>query len=156
MGTTLGTQHNTELARSFRTITLGGWANLSDGDVEAPTGFFALVHIEPNELAELKAAFDDEYGFVLPMPGSYLYGQDSNGNSSVTEYLTLDRALEAYNQLSREFALWSPTCPECGNEGPHTRVQQPNDNTHVCVCGNRWDPTDGVGEVKQTILGKEV
>src|SRR5689334_16906680 len=58
---TLGTQVNTELTKAFRQIVTAGWANKSDGNVEANTGHFALITIEPNEMPELiDAVFDGE------------------------------------------------------------------------------------------------
>lgn len=138
---TLGTQINTPLARAFREIVTAGWANLSDGNVEANTGHFALVHIEPSELEELKLVFESRDDFVVPYPGTYLIEEDSNGNTTVTDYPTLDGCLESYNRLAREFAIWDATCPKCENTGPHTRSSK--DNAHTCVCGETWDPTEG-------------
>lgn len=133
-------EHNTELARAFRTIVSSGWANLSDGNVEASTGHFALVRIEAAELAELVEAFEDYFTTTIS-PGNYLVVEDSDGNTELTEYYMLDGALEVYNHLSREFAIWDATCPKCDNEGPHVRL---DGNLHQCVCGHTWDPTEGV------------
>lgn len=143
----VGRQINTPLARAFRQIVTAGWANLSDGNVEAPTGHFALVHIEPAEMRELmEAVFEDEPEPVTIYPGSYLVLEDSDGNTELLEYYVLDGALEAYNRNMREFALWGPQCPECDNDGPHGR--SPVSNNRRCSCGHIWDPTEGV-EVKR-------
>jgi hypothetical protein len=142
LGSTLGTQINTPLARLFRTIVTAGWANLSDGNVEAPTGAFSLVHIEPTELDELMLAVFD--GADLPVrlyPGSYFVHEDSDGNTTVTEYITLNRALEAYNSLVREFAWWDATCSECDMEGPHTNATLDGKPALKCDNGHIFDPT---------------
>lgn len=138
MGTTLGHQINTDLVRSFQYIVNGGWANLSDGSVEAPQGFFAIIRIEPNELAELTAAFAEEFGLYdlpAPMPGSYLYREDSDGNRSITEYLTLDRAMAEYNELQSEFVTWSAP-PEVKHfDGTATHQF----STGPCSCGGNFN-----------------
>src|SRR6478609_4695909 len=140
---TLGTQVNTDLARAFRTIVTAGWGNLSDGDVSSPVGHFAIVHIEPAEMAELVDAVFDGEQVVTIYPGSYLVREDSDGNTELIEYLTLNNAMEVYNVLQSEYSIWNATCPKCGDAGPHSRVQKPNDNTHGCACGQRWDPITG-------------
>ena len=135
LGSTLGTQHNTPLARTFRSIVTAGWANLTDGNVESPQGYFSLVHIEPNELSQFA-----EFG-VPVYPGTYLVEEDSNGNTSLTEYLTLDRGLKVWNQLALEFAIWdADECPECGMSGPFQNIGV---KENILKCGNNhtWDPT---------------
>jgi len=144
MSKQLSSQVNTPLARAFQQIVTSGWANLSEGDVEAPTGHFALIHIEPNELAELTDAVfsDGDYpGPITDYVGSFLLEEDSYGNATLIEFSDLDAALESYNRLAREFALWGPACPKCGSEGIHTATV---DNTFLCACGMIWNPTLGV------------
>jgi hypothetical protein len=141
LGSTLGTQINTPLTRVFRTIVTAGWANLSDGNVEAPTGAFSLVHIETNEINDLVAAVFDGQVSPVPYPGDYLVLEDSDGNTTVTEYITLDRAMAAYNQLVIEFTIWDwDECPECGIGGPFQNIGV-HENKLKCDNGHTWDPT---------------
>lgn len=137
------TQHvNNPLARAFQQIVTAGWANMSDGEVEAPTGHFAFINIEPAELAELTSAvFDDDASASIIYPGSYILIEDSHGNATLMEYRLKSKALEVLRHLMREYALWAPNCPRCGNEGPHGRMVPPKGNTFVCCCGQTWDPT---------------
>lgn len=101
--TSLGTNVNDHKARDFQKIATAGWANLSDGDVNtSPIGHIALIHIEPRELNELlDAVFSDEpFGNkVQHYPGTYVLVEDSDGNATLTEHLTLDVALNYYNHL---------------------------------------------------------
>lgn len=104
----MGAQINTPLARAFRQIVTAGWANLSDGDVESPMGHFAVVHIEPAELRELvDAVFEDDAEFGTIYPGSYLVVEDSDGNTTLHEYVSLNATMSSYNALQAEFSKWS-------------------------------------------------
>lgn len=104
---TLGTQINTPLARAFQQIVTAGWGNLSDGNVEAPTGHFSVIIIEPAELKELiEAVFDDYEGEPVIYPGDYVLVEDSDGNAQLTEYLTGAAAIQAFTMLSAEFEKW--------------------------------------------------
>jgi hypothetical protein len=154
LGSTLGTQINTPLARLFRQIVTAGWANQSDGNVEAPTGHFALVNIAPAEMGELKdAVFGDEPDtddYKMLYPGNYLVEEDSDGNTTVTEYLSEARALAAFVQLQREFVLWDYEC-WCGvggtqNIGPGQIAGVHHSNIIKCSNGHLTDPTEGIGE----------
>jgi hypothetical protein len=141
LGSTLGTQINTPLARTFRTIVSAGWANLSDGHVDSPQGYFSLVHIEPTEVSELiDGVFDGQPDLTI-YPGSYLVLEDSNGNTTLTEYLSLARAIEVWNQLNLEFSIWdADECPECGIAGPFQNIGV-GENIFKCDNGHTWDPT---------------
>lgn len=170
---TLGRQTNTRIARLFRDIVTAGWANLTDGEVEAPTGHFAVVSIEPAERAELVAAVwdtdeDRAEAEKLIYPGDYMVFEDSDGNTELIEYLSLAAAMGVFNQFQRDYNLWwSPTCPKCGEEGTtHERWHFPKDNRHKCAaCGHVWDPTgeveadgskvsEGTGEASEGIEGE--
>lgn len=140
MGSIVSTQTNTEYARYFREIVTAGWANMSDGSVESPVGHFAAVSIEPAEVTELvEAVFEDQQPTIYP--GEYLVREDSDGNTELTEWLSFDALMRVFKSLQCEFALWAPMCPNCDNEGPHTRLRG---NTFQCACGHTFDPTEGL------------
>lgn len=134
----VGRHINNDLARTFRAIVDAGWANKSDGDVEAPTGHFAFVSIAPNELSELLDAIGHHESFGPPMPGVYLVIEDSDGNTTLLEYYVESGAKMAFNMMAREYAIWNANCPNCGDEGPYDRL---HGNVHKCSCGWAWDPT---------------
>lgn len=130
-------QINTPLARTFRAIVTAGWANESDGNVEAPTGHFAYVTIEENEVSDVLDAIGFDEDFAPIFPGAFIVMEDSDGNTELIEFSS--NALAAFRALQRDYAIWNASCPKCGNEGPHKRLAE---NLHRCVCGETWDPTE--------------
>jgi hypothetical protein len=88
-----------------RAIVTDGWANESAGDVEAPTGAFALIIITPAEIAtEIWETFDFSPQDVTA--GFYLEQTDSQGNTSVTEFEREWEVRAAYTTLEQEYAEW--------------------------------------------------
>lgn len=145
------TQINTDLTRTFTRITVDGWANASDGNVEAPTGWFACVNIEPAELGELARACElpDLPDFPMPYPGHYLYEVDSDGNRTITEFLSKHALLEAYNFKRREFARWdAEDCEECGKSDCLEPVTMDGSEKKCVACGHTFDPGLNIDEVK--------
>lgn len=103
-GDIVGQNVNDEKARAFQKIVTAGWGNLSDGNVnESPVGHVSLIHIEAAELEELAlAVFDnviEDTDRPTIYPGSYVLVEDSDGNATLTEHLTLNIALNYYNHL---------------------------------------------------------
>lgn len=101
--------------RLFKSIVSGDWANESEGDVEAPTGFFSLILIEYNECEEVWNAFasypdlSDCQMKVLwsgMLAGYYLTTEDSNGIIRVYAYDEPDDARRAYEALVHQFGEW--------------------------------------------------
>lgn len=89
-----------------RTIVTDGWANQSDGHVDAPTGAFALIILEPAEVdADFLATWDLTSADVTP--GYYLEQQDQQGNTSVTEFDTEWEARAAYTALEQQYQEWA-------------------------------------------------
>lgn len=92
------------------TMTLEGWANESDGNVECPTGYFCLVTNEPAEIPEIAQAFSD----VIPedfdtaeLVGNFIVTEDDRGFVSVIEYPGPDSARKAYDMMSAEYSRWA-------------------------------------------------
>lgn len=96
----------------FDAIVSGGWANRSDGDVESPTGHFALVSNSREELPELRQAFSDvidTYGDVSDddLIGHFIVTTDSDGFVDVTRYPSVVSAASEFVTLSRRYTAWN-------------------------------------------------
>ncbi len=122
-GKYLYVEHNTVKARAFREAVTAGWNNLSDGNVEAPTGHFAIISIEESELKEFNEVFEEQVGDYTFVTGFYLLTEDSDGNSRLREYQTLDDSLKVFNELQVEFSAWSDE----------------EDADEIVPVGNPWD-----------------
>jgi hypothetical protein len=139
-------QINTPLARDFRQIVTAGWANKSDGNVEAPGGHFALVSISDDEYDELvDAVFDGQDMSGQPREsylGHFIVEEDSDGNTELIECKNLHEAENVYHSALREYNIWASVCPKCGAEGPHEEINGIEPPLmHKCACGAKWDPT---------------
>ena len=97
---------------AFRAVVTAGWGVKSSGDVEAPTGHFAVVEIPEHagERAEMRAAvFDGDAeaaeGFDCLDAGWYLVTEDSNGNVSYSRdsQVWVNRR---FDELDAAYALW--------------------------------------------------
>jgi hypothetical protein len=93
-------------------MVTGGWANESTGDVESPTGHFARISNAPNELSEIRQAFDDTlttYGNVSDedMTGHFLVMTDSQGFIHITRYHAESDLIRRYRQLEDQYADWA-------------------------------------------------
>lgn len=99
---------NTDFARACQQIVTAGWANLSDGDVDAPGGAFALISIEPAELDNLiDSVFDGEEPPVKIYPGNYVVVEDSNGNAEIHEFVSHEGAMRAFEFKSKYYTKWA-------------------------------------------------
>ena len=109
-----------DLDNAFKQIISAGWAMKSDGNVEAPCGYFAKIPIEPNELDELmNAVFDDDPPESRIEPGYYVTKEDSNGLIWIWKYDSKFMMDSMYAAFEREYIAWSkPTyllsCNNCG------------------------------------------
>jgi hypothetical protein len=77
-------------------MSLQLWANESDGDVESAQGYFSRISNRPEDIAEIRAAFEDDVpeGFAWSrLVGKFLMVEDSQGFVTVQEFVT-DSALE--------------------------------------------------------------
>lgn len=98
----------------FKTIVTAQWNVKSDGNVESPSGFFALVEI-PLSFSErfemmraVEDAIDAESAFLLGnMDGGwYLTQEDNNGIIYVYQMETELQAQRFYKDLERTYADW--------------------------------------------------
>lgn len=96
-------------------ITNNGWANDSDGRSESPTGSFALIIIEPTELAEVAQSIASEiadmeqYDDFDPhqLIGYFVCQENELGHWNVIEFGTADGARESYACLEADFAAYN-------------------------------------------------
>lgn len=102
------------VAGVFRSIITAGWANDSDGSVEASTGHFAKVEIPSHagERAEMRDAVfseDSEEGAVFDTieAGWYLVKEDSDGNVTYEKCKGYAEATVLFEGLEHDFAEWS-------------------------------------------------
>lgn len=91
-----------------------GWANQSDGNVEAPTGHFAMVCNSEAELDEVVHAFDEVITSLDLGPlrddsqlvGNYIVRTNNQGFVSVEEFETPSLCESAYAELQSAFYEW--------------------------------------------------
>ena len=101
----------------FKAIISAGWNVKSDGDVEAPSGFFALVEVpdHPGELSEMQDAVGDEtIDDEWPDCGWYVTREDSDGLIFVYEQSSQRVAETAYDKLQDDFLDWADDDNENG------------------------------------------
>ena len=104
----------TALEAVLQAMVTGGWANESDGNVEAPTGHFARVSNSAAEMMEVCQAFADEiamHGLTCEdahalLIGDFLVREDSQGNVFVTAYDNPIALTRDFQALQDAYALW--------------------------------------------------
>jgi hypothetical protein len=95
----------------FRSIANAGWGVKSDGDVEAPVGYFTLVEIPSHdgERAEMRDAvfgenLDEEAIFDKVEAGWYIVTQSSTGNIFVNPCKDEVEANKRYSNLEEGYS----------------------------------------------------
>lgn len=90
-------------------------ADMSDGDVENATGYFAYVDMSGHHRGEVMSAVfevDDKTVFDIPGNGFYVTQTDSNGLIWCYEYQTSGEATTAFYRLSEAFVSGSDSDPD--------------------------------------------
>lgn len=109
-------KYDTERDEALHRLCQEGWANESDGNVEAPTGYFWRITNTTQNVTELRDVlgeelplFDDYHLLV----GAFILREDTQGFIHVQEYPGQypdrtgdDRARVAFQALQRAFAPW--------------------------------------------------
>lgn len=99
------------VTRVLHQMSLDGWANESDGDVEAPTGWFAYMINEPAERDSLVDAFGDvmadEDVTVDQVMGAWLLMEDSFGFKYAVSAEEAGSIRAMFAQLSRGYLTWA-------------------------------------------------
>jgi hypothetical protein len=97
----------------FKSIVTGEWGVKSDGDVEAPSGYFALVEVPLNlrERADMVDAcrnnFDNDEDWFTIEPGWYITSENNQGLIYVWKMPDKSAAEICYDGLQREYSRWS-------------------------------------------------
>jgi hypothetical protein len=102
----------TALEAVLQAMITGGWANESDGEVEAPTGHFARVSNSEAELSEVVQAFEDvitAYGMedTRELIGHFLVVEDSQGFVHVKGYDNPIELTRDFQALQDAYAEWN-------------------------------------------------
>lgn len=94
------------------TMWLDGWAEASDGESEAPTGFFCMMSNTEKELPEIHDAF----GWLYPtkdlpdsnaLIGNFLIVTDDHGMVWVLSYESRAELEKAYNDSVDNYCEWA-------------------------------------------------
>ena len=100
----------------FKAIVSGGWCVKSDGNVEAPSGYFALTEIpsHPGEFQEMMDALNagepasmQHKAEDFPTPGWYVSMELNTGLIYVVEYPSRPSAEKTYQELNENFTNWA-------------------------------------------------
>lgn len=96
-----------EFDNLFKGIITDGWAERSDGHVESPQGYFAVVEIPApgGELTEMGDALGWEQYQPVPKSGWYLTIENSDGLIYVYR-ATSAEVHKAFDDLAERFARW--------------------------------------------------
>lgn len=99
------------VTRVLHQMSMDGWANESDGDVQAPTGWFAYMINDAADRDSLVDAFADVMAdkdvTVEEVMGAWLLMEDNYGFKSAVDYGTEHAVRQMYGLLSREYQLWA-------------------------------------------------
>lgn len=97
-----------DIDNAFKAIISAGWANQSDGNVEAPTGFFSIIDMstERDMLREVLAesALDDALGQIEP--SWYLTMENNQGILYYAQAKDEAAAQEWFKSLCEKFYEW--------------------------------------------------
>lgn len=92
-------------------MSVDGWANESSGEVEATTGYFAKIVVEPAELPEVVDAFEEEIADAgmtdtQELIGNWLLLENALGQIAVRAYEGREELDHDYRILSEAYGAW--------------------------------------------------
>lgn len=101
-------------------LSLTGWATRSDGDVESPAGWFAIILNLPAELEDLAKNFPEllkeaELEDLDQLLGAFVMTENHDGLVTVTEYDRPHLAWARYKELEAEHTYWDSDIEHMGN-----------------------------------------
>jgi len=96
------------------------WANESNGNVEAPTGWFCRISNSSADISEIVATFLDEISDIDPsgtfnpmeLKGHFLLVENDQGGIYVNEYSSESEVIRAFTAMTDQYAYWSSDLPD--------------------------------------------
>lgn len=91
------------------------WATEKSGDVESPTGYFALISLVATDYREAIAYVRDMFQDDVPelpvedVTGHWIYRQTDQGTITLTRYWEVAQAYMDYHKLETEYTVWLET-----------------------------------------------
>lgn len=116
-------------------LTLEGWGNQSDGNVECPVGWFCLITIDNTELPEIKDAFrdnpylqgDDVWAELI---GNFIVRENNQGFVTVESYDAVSDAKANYRWLLSKANEWFDAMDDESRDNDHPTYTIGNDPNH--------------------------
>lgn len=145
----------TNLESVMDVLSSPGYADAVNGDVESPTGYFALVYVpggfvsQLTTLDEVRAATGDD-SLTLVESGWYIVIHDSLGFVHVDHVNDETQARRIFDMLEAEYALWlMPTLSESDAE---ERFDDMLDEVYgtVSVAGHEFNTSRALKELSPT------
>lgn len=108
---------DTEIESLFRSMLLQEWFTQTEGDSEAPTGFFGWTWNTKGEVGSIKEAFEDTinmYGSPTDeeIIGNFFVYINSDGNIFIERYDTKEQAQNMFNAFVVQYGRWLDTDSE--------------------------------------------
>lgn len=114
-----------------------GWADMSEGDVESPAGYFYLISNSVPELAELVAAFQEDITSLGVSPddvvGHFVVVEGSSGFVGVGSFDSEADAQREFDRLGEVYTVWEIGGDDVADLGEQVRPGV--DCSHVWVAG---------------------
>ena len=98
----------------FKAMMSEGWFIATDGEVEAPTGFFGYTNQTEAELSEIYEGFSDVIEAYGTPPNSDIVGSffahiDSNGIIWISKMKSQEHAKRQFDKFTDYYNKWSVT-----------------------------------------------
>lgn len=102
----------TDIEALFEALVNSGWADDANGDVEAPSGYYAMISTTAEEVSTVLSEFSDVLGvYGQPSPeditGFFLIRQDSQGFTYVDRYDSREQLQAAFRELDQVYSAWA-------------------------------------------------
>lgn len=98
----------THFENALNVMLIDSWAMLSDGDVNSPAGYFAIVEIDGSEKSQNYSTDDDDLDNAIYTAeiGFYFFRENSDGNIFIEHFSNKDNALARFAQYSESYTHW--------------------------------------------------
>lgn len=98
----------TNFENAISAMITDSWEMMGDGDVDAPTGYFAIVEIDGAEKALNYCTGNVEWDEAIysAEKGFYFSREDSDGNIFIEYFSNKDSALARFLQYSDSYSDW--------------------------------------------------